>query len=194
MRVTSQKSKLKYFVTQYSGFLYDWSGFCFSQCSAIFIIIFQPLRQKHNVSGSTSARRNSSDLRARYQQEKYPPSKKEKRILKQRSQDSLSSSLIRPNASSQSRSQSEALPSPPETPRVQERPGRPSRPQSATDPGPGLSTKVSRSEVSVCQDGGGKETQAMVEEALKHSEVTNVQSSLGISENPEFQSQVRRNY
>ena len=170
---------------------------------------FQPLRQKHSsVSSVTSPRRNSNEtsLRGRYQQEKYPPSKKEKRILKQRSQDSLSSSLIRPNASvpvgrsAQPRCQSELLPSPPETPRVEERRERQSRPQSTTDTGAGagdsVKVEINRSAVSVSNDREGKETlplAAMVEEPYKHSEVTNVQSSLEQSENREYQYQVRRN-
>ena len=184
------------------------SGFSLSQCNTLFIIIFQPLRQKHSVSASssisTSARRNSNDpsLRGRYHQEKYPPSKKEKRILKQRSQDSLSSSLIRgAHASSpagrlvQPRCESEVLPSPPETPRVEERPQRDSRPQSTTETRPGDSfiVEISRLEVSVRHEREDKETLAMVEEPYQHSEVSNVQSSLEHSENREFQYQVLRN-
>ena len=183
------------------------SGFSLSQCNTLFIIIFQPLRQKHSVSASssisTSARRNSNDpsVRGRYHQEKYPPSKKEKRILKQRSQDSLSSSLIRPHASSpagrlvQPRCESEVLPSPPETPRVEERPQRHSRPQSTTEtrPGDSCSVEISRLEVSVRHEREDKETLAMVEEPYQHSEVSNVQSSLEHSENREFQYQVLRN-
>ena len=202
-RRPSQSEVKKYFVTQYLGFLYDWSGF--SQYPAFFHIRFQfqPPRQKHNVSAtSASARRNSNDpsLRGKYQQEKYPPSKKEKRILKQRSQDSLSSSLIRAHASSPGGRSAQPLPSPPETPRTLEkppRPSRPSRPQSTTETGTEDSVKVeiNRSEVPVCNDDReDRETMALVEESDKNSEVTSVHSSLEHSENRESQYQVLRNW
>ena len=110
--------------------------------------MIQPARQKHARPASPASRRNSSEqsLRAKYHQERYPPSKKEKRILKQRSQDSLGSGGQRP-----ARCQSELLPSPPETPPLLLRPERHSTIETGNVDC--VSSEINRSRVSVANDG-----------------------------------------
>ena len=141
--------------------------------------MIQPLRQTQTTTISATHRRNSNDgnLRTKYHQEKYPPSKKEKRILKQRSQDSLGARDLSNATPSQSplRCQSEILPSPPETPRPHLRPER----HSAIETGnvDSLQAEVIRSKSSVASDKDVSKAESLViEETSLPTEETNVQS------------------
>ena len=141
--------------------------------------MIQPLRQTQTTTISATHRRNSNDgsLRTKYHQEKYPPSKKEKRILKQRSQDSLGARDLSNATPSQSplRCQSEILPSPPETPRPHLRPER----HSAIETGnvDSLQAEIIRSKCSVASDKDVSKAESLViEETSLPTEETNVQS------------------
>ena len=121
--------------------------------------MIQPARQKPASQASPSSRRNSSEqnLRARYHQERYPPSKKEKRILKQRSQDSLGSGTQRP-----ARCQSELLPSPPETPPLLQRKERHSTIETRNIDS--VSVEINRSRVSVSNGKTVEKAESKIEE------------------------------
>ena len=162
--------------------------------------MLQPLR--HSTSASTRSNSSDQNLRTKYQQEKYPASKKEKRVLKQRSQDSLgrqisSSSLTRSNASPVAqpvdlvplRCQSELLPSPPETPRLYKAPNRHSTIETANVGSPETSTvETSRSKDSPATEIEVKECKL----ESKHSEKTDVQPSPGAPpENQEHQARIQ---